>query len=171
MPEVGPSEAIDDQIVVSAPASRNRRESAAHIAQISTIAQSRDPMPQVSLGREQSSTGLADATAAMQVALPPLPVFTDEERGRLLALAPESMVVRIDGIAAGEVAVRLTDTRAVAVQLGDLLDLVAERMPAERYDQLRQSSASASFVTLDRLRDAGISVQYDAAYDELRMSV
>jgi hypothetical protein len=171
LPEVSPPEAIEDQIVVSAPASPNRTGSAAHIAQLSTIAQSRDPMPQVSLGRELSSTGLADATAAMQVALPSRPAFTDEERARLLAGAPESMVVRIDGIPVGEVAIALTDTRAVAVQLGDLLDLVAERMPPERYDRLRQSSATATFVTLDRLRDAGISVQYDAAYDELRMSV
>ncbi|MGN3974399.1 hypothetical protein [Tsuneonella sp. SYSU-LHT278] len=128
-------------------------------------------MPQVSAGWTRQPDSLADATAAMQVALPPPPVFTDEERASLLAGAPESMVVRIDGLPVGAVAVALTDTRALAVQLGDLLDLVAERMPPEQYEALRRSSAAASFVTLDQLRDSGIAVRYDAAYDELRMSV
>lgn len=162
--------AADTPIVVTA-RTPIARTSPAEIEQISTPAQGREAMPQLVRTRVQSAALLADAAAAMQVALPPAPAFDGEERSALLAGAPDKLTVRIDGVAVGKVGVAITDTRAVAVQLGDLLDIVAARMAPDRYEQLRQSPATASLVTLDRLREAGISMRYDAAYDELLLTV
>ncbi len=161
----------DAPIVVTARSPADPVLPPAGIEQLSTPAQSREPMPQLARTRAQSTSMLADATAAMQVALPPPPALAGAERDVLLVGAPERLTVRIDGVAVGEVAVAITDTRAMAVQLGDLLDVVATRMAPDQYERLRGSPAIASFVTLDRLREAGIPMRYDAAYDELLLTV
>lgn len=172
LPDPAPSAALAraGAIVVTARAPA-ARTSPVEIEQISTPAQGRKAMPQLARTRVQSATLLADAAAAMQIELPPVPALEGAERSALLAGAPDRLTVRLDGVAVGKVGVAITDTRAVAVQLGDLLDIVAERMPPDRYEQLRQSPATAALVTLDRLREAGISLRYDAAYDELLLTV
>ena len=64
----------------------------------------------------------------------------------------------------------MSDARTIDVQLSGLLDIVADRMAPEDYGRLRTSDAAGEFVPLDALRAIGISVRYDAVYDELDLS-
>ena len=51
--------------------------------------------------------------------------------------------------------------------IGQVLDLFAPQIEPALFAQLRQSGAADEFVTLDRIRSAGIPLDYNAAYDEL----
>lgn len=55
----------------------------------------------------------------------------------------------------------------VSVHIGQVLDLFAAQIEPALFAQLRQSAAADEFVTLDRIRSAGIPLDYNAAYDEL----
>ena len=113
---------------------------------------------------------LAAKVDAMQVPLPAPPQLAREERAALLAEAPSEMTVRLGGEAVGKVAFRSTETGSIDVQLSGLLDLVAHRMAPEEYTRLRASAAASSYVPLDQLRAIGLSLRYDAVYDELEIS-
>ena len=113
---------------------------------------------------------LAAKIDAMQVTLPAPPRLSDRERATLLAEAPAEMTVRVGDEAVGAVAFRMSDARTIDVQLSGLLDIVADRMAPEDYGRLRTSDAAGEFVPLDALRAIGISVRYDAVYDELDLS-
>ena len=105
---------------------------------------------------------------AMQVPAPPR--LTGEERAALLEAAPSEMTVRIGADAVGAVAFRMSETGSIDVQLSGLLDLVGGRMAPEEFSRLRSSSAAGTYVPLDQLRTIGLSVRYDAVYDELELS-
>jgi hypothetical protein len=113
---------------------------------------------------------LAAKVDAMQVGLPAPPELAGEERAAMLAEAPSEITVRIGGEAIGRVAFRTTETGSLDVQLSGLLELVADRMAPEEYTRLRNSAAASSFVPLDQLRAIGLSLRYDAIYDELEIS-
>lgn len=148
-----------------APLARGAVTSAAYIEQLSTARESfRSPAQPVKVGEAL----LSDQIAAMQVE-PSGALAFGNDREIFLAEAPQVLMVRLGGQAIGQVALQVTDTRAIAVQVGQLLDLIAGRYEQSEFAQLRQSDAASSFVTLDQLRAAGIDVQYDAVYDELRL--
>ena len=88
---------------------------------------------------------------------------------RMLAMAPGRLTLRAGDGAAGEVAVAMVSDDTIAVRLADLLDIVGPRMDADHLASLRASSAAQSFVTLDQLRAAELTISYDPVYDELRL--
>ena len=106
---------------------------------------------------------------AMQVYLPPARV-TEETRQALLAEAPTEMTVRIGDEAIGKVAFRTSESGSIDVQLSGLLDLVADRLPADEFTRLRNSQAADSFVGAEQLQAVGLTLRYDPVYDELRLS-
>lgn len=55
----------------------------------------------------------------------------------------------------------------ISVRLRDLLDALAPVMDPAEFDELTHSKGSDAFVTFETLRNAGISVRYDAAQDQL----
>lgn len=113
---------------------------------------------------------LAAKVDAMQVRLPAPPQLTGEERAVLLAEAPSEMTVRVGSDAIGTVAFRMGETGTIDVQLSGLLEIVASRMAPAEYTRLRGSVAADSYVSLDQLRAIGLTVRYDAVYDELDVS-
>lgn len=124
---------------------------------------------QISADRASDPLSFAAASEAMQVA--PELALAKMERGRvaMLAMAPARLTLRAGDRAAGEVAVTMVSDDTIAVRLADLLDIVGPRMDADHLASLRASSAAQSFVTLDQLRAAELSISYDPVYDELRL--
>lgn len=128
----------------------------AYIAQISTDLMT-DPLT------------FAEATDATQV-VPDLALAKMErQRVAMLATAPALVTLRAGDDFAGEVAIAMVSDDTIGVRLADLLDIVGSRMDAERMNALRASSAAQSFVTLDQLRAADLTISYDPVYDELHL--
>ena len=154
------------------PASLPSPPRAVDVAQISEAAGRALHVPQLHEPGLAAGGGLLLAAKidAMQVTLPAPPRLSDRERATLLAEAPAEMTVRVGDEAVGAVAFRMSDARTIDVQLSGLLDIVADRMTPEDYGRLRTSDAAGEFVPLDALRAIGISVRYDAVYDELDLS-
>lgn len=71
--------------------------------------------------------------------------------------------------ALGKVPLRVLGSGVPSLRLGDLLDLLKDRMDPARYETLSSSGAAEEFVSLQQLRDAGIPVRYDAARDQLKL--
>ena len=76
-------------------------------------------------------------------------------------------VAIVKGEALGAVALRDLGAKGQAIHLGSLVGLLQLRMPEAEYTRLATAAAADSFVTLDQLRAAGITVQYDARQDRL----
>lgn len=82
----------------------------------------------------------------------------------------QRMAVRVDGNEMGTVAFQVTPGRSISVHLGQVLDLFENRFEDARFAQLRNASSAEKFVEISRIADAGISIRYDAVYDELVIS-
>ena len=117
------------------------------------------------VGAPVSEANLADEIAAMQV--PPDFRLAPEERAAMLATAPEQLSVRLGNIVLGKVAVRSEAGEGVSVQLSGLLDLLEDRFEPETFERMRGAAGADAFVSVTRLADSGIAIDYDAAYDEL----
>ncbi len=76
------------------------------------------------------------------------------------------LAVRQSGEVIGALQFQVSDGRIV-VNVGQVLDLFEGRMDSDRFASLRGSRAAEQFVSLERLRDAGVPLSYSAAYDEL----
>ena len=76
------------------------------------------------------------------------------------------LAVRQGGEIIGALQFQVSDG-GIAVHIGQVLDLFEARMDTARFAALRGSRAAETFVSLDRLRDAGVPLVYSAAYDEL----
>ena len=75
--------------------------------------------------------------------------------------------VRLNGSDAGDATIRVTDGATIAIsndQLGKLLS------SAGRGDVAEKLAAAGPFVSFDRIRQAGLSVRYDAASDRIVLS-
>lgn len=70
----------------------------------------------------------------------------------------------------GTVAFQVTSDRSISVHLGQVLDLFENRFEDARFAQLRNATSASKFVDISRIADAGISIRYDAVYDELVIS-
>ena len=116
-----------------------------------------------------SAVPLADRVAAMQV-LPPPPKLSPGQRAALLAEAPEAMMLRIDGEAVGEIAIRMDASRSFSVQLAGLLDALGDRFDGAEFERLRNSAAADSWIGVDDLRAMGLGIAYDPVYDELKLT-
>jgi hypothetical protein len=117
-----------------------------------------------------SSPTLADRIASMQVSPPPPVRLRESERAVLLAEGPSQLTVRLGKAAVGKVDFRMTDTHTIAVKLGGLLDLLADRYDAADFARLRHSAAADAYVGFDQLRTLGLNLRYDPVYDELRIA-
>lgn len=82
----------------------------------------------------------------------------DSDRGR--------MALRVDGEVLGKVDFQVADGR-VSVRIGQVLDLFRRRFDQTEFARLRASQAADQFVSLERVRAAGVPLAYDAVYDEL----
>lgn len=124
---------------------------------------------QIAPDRASDTRTLTAATEAMQVS--PDLALAKMERGRvaMLATAPARLTLRTGNGTAGEVAVAMLADDTIGVRLADLLDIVGPQMDAERLATLRASSSAQTFVTLDQLRAAELTISYDPVYDELRL--
>lgn len=168
----------DDLEVVVAPREDASRQSVktdlreVDVAQLTPVSDRSAYIEQLAEPLDQSTvrSTLAAQVDAMQVALPPPPQFTAAEQALLLAEAPTEMTVRLGDEAVGKVNFRVSETRAIEVQLSGLIDLVADHLAPEEYSRLRSSTAAEGFVSLDRIRAIGLFVHYNPAYDELEFS-
>lgn len=102
-----------------------------------------------------------------------IPQISDTVRAAYIAQVAASgpaplMAVRSGGALLGDVQFQVADG-TVSVNIGQVLDLFEGRIDSARFAQLRGSQAAGEFVSLDRLRGAGIPIEYNAAYDELTL--
>ncbi|MEO6152681.1 MAG: hypothetical protein ABIT09_03565 [Croceibacterium sp.] len=130
----------------------------------------------------------ADAFATLDAPAPPPPVRTpavaaSEATGMLAvrfnladpyAGAPEGSgpielkkAVRINGADAGDATIRVTDGATIAIARDELGKLLTA---AGRADAIQALAGSGSFVSFDRIRQAGLSVRYDAASDRILLA-
>jgi hypothetical protein len=121
-------------------------------------------------GAGNGNSSLSAKVAAMQVTPPPPVRIPDTERASLLAEAPTQMMVRIEGAALGKVDFQVAQDRTIAVNLGELLDLLAAHFDASEFARLRNSAAADAYVSFDKLRSIGLTARYDPVYDEVRIT-
>lgn len=81
-----------------------------------------------------------------------------------------TMPVVIDGTMQGSVAMLVSQTQTAEVKLQDLLGIVAPLLPADELQRLGNAPAASEFVSLRKLREAGLDFRYDAALDRLTLS-
>ena len=75
--------------------------------------------------------------------------------------------VRINGADAGSATIRVTDGATIAIARTDLGKMLTS---AGRTDLAQGLPVAGSFVTFDRIRQAGVNVRYDAASDRILLS-
>ncbi len=153
--------------VVSAPPFETL--SPAAIDQVASLADSTADAIQLNEPSGARALGFNDRIAAMQVAPPPPVRLSRIEQAALLAASPDRLQVRRANQTLGSVAIEIAPTRAVAVRLGDLLDLVASELPSDQFTRLSQSAAADAYVPLETLHEAGIALRYDPVYDEFAL--
>jgi hypothetical protein len=78
------------------------------------------------------------------------------------------MAVRAGDQVLGQVEFQVANGQ-VSVRIGQVLDLFEGQMNSAEFARLQASGAALEFVSLDRLQDAGIPIDYNAAYDELTL--
>jgi hypothetical protein len=74
--------------------------------------------------------------------------------------------IRVDGAEAGSATIRVTDGATIAISREELGKLLA----GAGHQDWAAALGSGSFVSFDRIRQAGISVRYDAATDRIVVS-
>jgi hypothetical protein len=102
-----------------------------------------------------------------------IPQISDSVRAAYIAQVDgarpgQRMAVRSGGERLGDVQFQVADG-TVSVNIGQVLDLFQGRIDAAKFAALRGSQAAGEFVSLERLRSAGIPIEYNAAYDELTL--
>ncbi len=80
--------------------------------------------------------------------------------------ASTRLAVRQGKAIIGAVQIQMSDSR-ISVHMGQVLDMFETRMDKAQFAALRASRAAEQFVSLERLRAAGVPLTYSAAYDEL----
>lgn len=129
-----------------------------------------------------SSEPLAVAAIAQATSSPPLPAndgssaYIDQIGSRPASaymgqidptVQQGRLAVRYGDRALATVAFQIVPGAGMSVHSGQLLDLFRDGMDAPTFARLRNSAASDSFVSLDRLAAEGIPVRYDPVYDEI----
>ncbi|HEU4820206.1 MAG TPA: hypothetical protein VFS87_03495 [Qipengyuania sp.] len=106
---------------------------------------------------KEAAPGLVVAPTAAPV--PPGAAIAD---GQATAFAQSFPLAVVNGEPLGAVTLRDLGPQGEAVHLGALVGLLKLRMPEAEFAWLSSAAAADQFVTLDRLRAAGITVQFDA---------
>jgi len=86
-----------------------------------------------------------------------------------LQAAEQRLTLRSGGEALGKVEFQVAGS-TMSVHIGQVLELFKGKMDAAHFTRLRTSPAASEFVSLDRLKSAGISIEYNPAYDEIVLS-
>lgn len=76
------------------------------------------------------------------------------------------MAVRSGNEVIGQVQFQVS-AAGIGVHIGQVLDLFRDRMDGTQFARLRGSQAAQTFVSLDKVRSAGVPLDYDPVYDEL----
>ena len=76
------------------------------------------------------------------------------------------MAVRSGNEVIGQVQFQVS-AAGIGVHIGQVLDLFRDRMDGAQVASLRGSQAAQTFVSLDKVRSAGVPLDYDPVYDEL----
>ena len=80
------------------------------------------------------------------------------------------LTTRIDGKAAGKVDFQQSAT-GLAVRLGSIVELLADRYEANQIARIRSSAAGEVYLPLLQLREQGIPISYDPVYDEFNVGL
>lgn len=123
----------------------------------------------VDVGRTVEAN-LASKLAMMQVSVPEHLAQREEARGKFLELSPRVLTLRIGESTLGEVEFRSEDQSTLAVSLSGILQILSDRFPPSEFNRLMASSNANTFVSLEQLRESGLTINYDPVYDELRLS-
>jgi hypothetical protein len=78
------------------------------------------------------------------------------------------LLTRVDGKAVGTVDFQQTTT-GLAVRLGSIVDLLADRYDPSEIARIKASAASSLYVPLADLQAQGIPISYDPVYDEFNV--
>lgn len=98
-----------------------------------------------------------------------VPQLNEDELELWAAEMPAELPVRLTDRHLGSVPFRIGSDNAIEVQLGGLLGLVSQDMPAAELARLENSTAALEYVSLGELSEMGLPLTYNAAYDELRL--
>ncbi len=122
-----------------------------------------------------AAASAASRPATPTVALAPLPkpVFAAPPPG-IGKSGPQAfeiqsqLMTRVDGKAVGTVDFQQTTT-GLAVRLGSIVDLLADRYDPGEIARIKASAASSLYVPLADLQAQGIPISYDPVYDEFNV--
>jgi hypothetical protein len=78
--------------------------------------------------------------------------------------------VKIHGVRVGNIGLLIDSQDELLIGLGSLLDLVRPWIQPEQFGRLRSSPNARGYVSIDELRAAGFSIQFDNASESLVLS-
>ena len=116
-------------------------------------------------GREQSAA--AETTRELTIAPVPVQPRAGPVAGSDVAYTQHFPMAVVNGEPLGAVTLRDLGPQGQAVHLGALVGLLKLRMPEAEFTRLSNAAAADQFVTLDQLRAAGITVQFDPRQSRL----
>ena len=76
-----------------------------------------------------------------------------------------------NGSPVGDLTLHVAPNQQVSLRLRELLSLFHDQIDPQQLTELVASPSINSFVTFDKLRDAGIDIRYDAGMDRISLSV
>ena len=76
-----------------------------------------------------------------------------------------------NGSPVGDLTLHVAPNQQVSLRLRELLSLFHDQIDPQQLTELVASPSIDSFVTFDKLRDAGIDIRYDAGMDRISLSV
>jgi len=138
-------------------------------AELATVERVTGESPAMPVASATRDTSVIPREATSQLALAPAPL----SRGASATPPPLAGYVQlfpmavVNGEALGAVTVRDLGAQGQAVHLGALVGLLKLRMPEAEFARLSGAAAADRFVTLDQLRAAGLTVQFDARESRL----
>lgn len=130
------------------------------------VAASDPVVGKLSAQRPKSTLAHASSSMAFATRSKASPVETSASSADPLYLQSYPLAV-VNGEALGAVTLRDAAAGEPSVHLGALVGLLRLRMPEALFARLSGSSAANRFVSLDTLRAAGITVQFDARANRL----
>jgi hypothetical protein len=126
------------------------------------------PMSTSTAAESQPAMSLAEpgdtAERAMIASVPPVAAGSAPPPA---ALAQHYPLAIVDGEPIGAITLQDLGHGGHAVHLGALVELLKLRMPQVEFARLSSAAAADSFVSLDQMRAAGITVQYDPRQERL----
>lgn len=163
-PDLVPPAPIDRAASPVAPAP------AADSARLAELAPVRAEQTSADLG-QATIPELIEAPAAsappFAIAVTPPPIAAGISTAPIADYIQSYPLAVVNGEPVGAITLRDLGAQGQAVHLGALVGLLKLRMPETEFARLSAAAAADQFVTLDRLRAAGITVQFDSSSGRL----